>query len=185
MGNHNVMPDVQAVREHLYSKDLPIRERAAEVLGRTKSIEAVLALLAALKSQNRYVATRAAWGLSLISAEVVLPYLAQALDTPQEAVVELVAWALGRMGRAARQVLVVALEHRCPFVRRAAGAGLWQHAVRGYKSKKVEQLLSGMLQGDRGHVALTLRHMREQRLAPKGTPSSAIFFDRMGGKFIR
>lgn len=178
-------PAPNAVREHLYSQELPVRERAAEALGRTKSVGAVLALLSALDDRNRYVAIRAAWGLSLISSDVALPYLAKALDAPQPAVVERAAWALGRMDRAARRVLVAALEHSSPIVRKSAAAGLWRHACMGFKSKKVERLLTAMLEGDLGHAAITLKRMQSPKDPPYRYPPQSSFFQRKGGARIR
>lgn len=175
-----------AIQSHLYSQDLALRERAVGLLGKTNSRVAVKQLMAALTDQDRYVAIRAAWGLSLMNPALVVPYLAQALDARERAALKQAAWALGRVrSPMARRALVAALEHRSRLVREYASAGLWQHALRGFKSKKVERLLAGMLKGDRGHVALTLRHMRRAQQTPQMKKLTGSIFQRMGGASIR
>lgn len=182
-----------SIQDHLYSQDDSLRELAAEFLSKTNSHLAAKQLVAELKNTDRYVAIRAAWGLSLMKPSLVVPHLVRALHGRDLDRLKQAAWALGRMeSLKARRVLVSALKHRRRAVREHSAGALWQHALIGYKSKKVEGLLLGMLKGDRGHAALTLsrilkNHRRAGGERPDRRPglSKASVFQRMGGAWIR
>ena len=183
-----------SVREHLYAQDQALREKAAKSLSRTGSRRIVAQLLGSLEDQDRYVAIRAAWGLSLMKPALVIPYLARALNgRAPAAVVKQASWAMGRMNISkARRVLIAALKHPRRLIRVQAAGALWRTALDGFRNRRVEKTLIGLLKGDRGHVALTLSHMLRSRTRTtrvrtgrQHRGSTANVFQRMGGSFIR
>jgi len=173
------------IQDHLYSQDESRREHAASSLSRCNSRAVVKQLLAALNDQNRYVAIRAAFGLSIMKPALVVPYLSKALLGQDPDRIKQAAWALGRIRNPkARRVLIAALENRRKIVRYQAAAGLWRYAHQ-LRSKKAEHLLTRMLDGDNGSAALTLRRMQRPSRAIKVRQPHATVFNRMGGDFIR
>lgn len=186
MGRPPSKPLLPVVSNHLFTQDQRLREEAAETLRKNESPEVLAQLLAALKSSQRYISTRAAWGLSCMSPALVVPILEEELHGQDPACVELAAWALGRIRNAgARRVLVAALEDKRKHVKYRAAGGLWRPAMQGFKSKKAERLLAGMLKDDNGSAGIVLQRMRRTRKAPKARRRRGTFFKRMGGDFIR
>jgi hypothetical protein len=177
---------VVGIRDHLYSQEQSRRELAAYLLSKNNAEAVVKVLIEALRNPNRYVATRAAWGLALMRPALVVPYLERVLRGRDLASAQQAAWALGRIRNPkARRVLVAALENRRKIVRYQAASGLWRHAVGGYRSLKAEELLIGMLPEDTGAAAMTLRRMKMSKRPPKVRRQRGTVFHRMGGGFIR
>lgn len=182
-----------SIQDHLYSQDGSLRELAAEFLSKTNSRLVAKQLIAELRNADRYVAIRAAWGLSLMKPSLVVPHLKRTLHGRDLDRLKQAAWALGRMeSLKARRVLVAALKHRRRTVREHAAGALWRTALDGFTSVKVEQDLVRILKRDRGQVALTLRHMLKSRACRNGVRgarkqlcSKANVFQRMGGAWIR
>lgn len=175
--------------DHLYSNDLAVRKRAAEVLRTTKSESVAHELLRSVGSWERKVSTRAAFGLTLISPELALPYLASGLEHQDPQIVEQSAWALGRVKHPrALELLVEALSHKREVVRHEAAKGLWAPAVHGFRSAAAIRALRKIEGTDKGGAALVLRHMLRERELPYDLSSghtSGDAFDRAGGQWIR
>lgn len=178
-----------ALHDHLYSGDRILRERAAEFLSRDHSRTISLALARELQSSRDYVATRAAWGLSLRADAYTIHLLKRALHGRSHRALKQAAWALGRIDDPrARRELVTALDSPRRIVRNQAAASLWRAAVNGYRIAVVERKLMSMLSRDKGHAALTLSHMLRNRtrvsvdrLHRRGPTA----FERHGGSWIR
>lgn len=176
---------------HLHGQELPTRKRAAAALHRYGNPGHAQRLLDSLTDKNRFTAIRASWGLSLMPPAIVLPLLAQALNSARAKELELVAWALGALqSSSARDLLVEALRHRNRAVRQAAAGGLWRWAVAGYRSRAAIRALEAIRGKDNGSAAIVLRHMRRPPRSsstcneyPRGRRVSV--FDRFGGAWIR
>lgn len=179
----------QVLQDHLYSGNLVLRERAADFLSKSRSQLISRQLAAALRSPRDYVATRAAWGLSVRGDALSISLLKQALHGRSLRALKQAAWALGRMDDArARRELVSALKSPRRLVRTQAASGLWRAAVNGYRSASVERTLLGMLARDKGQVSLTLSHMLRNRTSPprkKPAWVTLTVFERNGGSWIR
>jgi len=123
---------------------------------------------------------------------LVVKPLARALHGGDLRVLKQAAWALGSMRSSrARRVLVVALKSSRRIVRYQAAGALWRSAVGGFTNRRVEQVLIGMLKGDKGHVAITLSHMlrnrtiTQKRVYRQSHRPQASILERMGGAWIR
>lgn len=177
----------QILEDHLGSGNGVLRERAAEFLSKTRSVRVVRALRSAMNSHQNFVAVRGSWGLTLVPSAMGLPVLKQALHAPDHRVVAHAAWALGRIADVrARKALISALWSKRRIVRAHAAGGLWRAAVHGFTDRRVERRLQSMLEGDKGHAALTLSHMlrNRHRVRPRGRRIPTVF-EREGGAWIR
>lgn len=174
--------------DHLHSQDLGKRTLAAEFLSRSSAPAIIKELLGSLNSRNRYVATRAAWGLSLMSPELALPYLAKALVSSETTVIERAAWALGRVDDPrARRILIEGLAHPRAEVRQGAAGGLWRAACGGYRSEEAIESLRNIVGRDNGIAAIVLGYMLRPEPLPveAKTPAQDSVFALAGGEWIR
>ena len=147
--------DKKTIHDHLYSQDCLIREMAAEFLAKTNSENVARLLAIELGNKDRYVAIRAAWGLTLMKTEISLPILMKALKDTNPDVCRQSGWALGRVGGVrAQKELGAALKDENPVVQREAASALRGKAIALHP--KVQTALIKMLEHDNGAATITL-----------------------------
>jgi len=147
--------DKKIIHTHLYSQDCRVREMAAEFLSKTNSANVARALAAELANKDRYVAIRAAWGLTLMKPEVSLPLLIKALRNSDTDICKNAGWALRRVrSPRSEKALAAALKDRNPVVRSEAASSLHDKAIA--INPEVQKALIKMLEHDKGGVTLTL-----------------------------
>lgn len=147
--------DKKIIHSHLYSQDCRAREMAAELLSKTNSANVARMLAAELPNKDRYVAIRAAWGLTLVKPEISLPLLIKALKNSDPDICKNAGWALRRVrSPRAEKALAAALKDRNPVVRCEAASSLHDKAIA--MNPEVQTALIEMLEHDKGGVTLTL-----------------------------
>lgn len=147
--------DKKIIHNHLYSQNCCVRETAAEFLAKSNSKNIARLLAIELGNKDRYVAIRAAWGLSLMKTEISLPILMKALKGTDPDISRQSGWALNHIGGAREQKeLGAALKDGNPVVQREAASALRGKAIALHPN--VQTALIKMLGQDKGQATMTL-----------------------------
>ncbi|MFA6434826.1 MAG: HEAT repeat domain-containing protein [Elusimicrobiales bacterium] len=143
------------IHNHLYSQNCCDREKAAEFLAKTDSANVATALAAELANKDRYIAIRAAWGLTLMNPEISLPPLIKALRNTNPDICKQAGWALHHIGNPkAGKALAAALKDPNPIVQREAASALRGKAIA--LTPEVQTSLVKLLERDKGAATITL-----------------------------
>ncbi|NLH39376.1 MAG: HEAT repeat domain-containing protein [Elusimicrobia bacterium] len=154
--------DKKMVHDHLYSQNCLLREMAAEFLSKTNSVDVAKGLLAELTNKDRFIASRAAWGLTLMKERISVPLLIKALRSSNPNICREAGWALKRTtSMRADKALSEALKDRNPIVQQSAAFGLCGKAIA--KNAKVQRTLIKMLKGDKGNITITLGETKNKK----------------------
>lgn len=150
------------IQDHLYSQNCLFREKAAAFLSGTNSAGVAERLISEFTHRDRFVALRAAWGLTLMKEKLSLPPLIKALRSSTPEVCRQGAWALNRIKSSrAEKALAAALNDRNPAVQKEASSALYGKAIA--KTLKVQKALIKMLQSDKGCATITLGHTKTRQ----------------------
>ena len=143
------------IHTHLYSQDCLARERAADFLCKCNSVSVAKELAAQLANKDRFVAIRAAWGLSLMKEKLSQPSVIKALYDSNPDVRRNAGWALRRMKSSkAEKALAAAFKSRDPEIQKEAAFAM--HGKGIANDAKVQEKLIELLSKDNGGVTLTL-----------------------------
>lgn len=150
------------VKIHLYSQNCVLREKAAEFISKTNSTDIAKKLVKELSNYDRFVAIRAAFGLSLMKENISLPLLKIALMDPETCENAILALRLIKSHKS-EKIIAKALKSKNPLIRNYAVRGITDKPIS--KTPEVQKTLINMLDyDDKGSVTLALGGIKSKKV---------------------